>query len=80
MFARLLGNWKIGGVKMKVTIEELCRILDNFPDDYVVKIHDGTTIGAIDKTGKKRTGSAIFVDGGILLIEKPSKIDEMFED
>ena len=65
---------------MKVTVEELCRVLDNFPDDYVVKIHDGLVISAIDELGKKRTGSAIFVDGGILLIEKPSKIDEMFED
>jgi hypothetical protein len=58
---------------MRVTVEELCRILENFPDDYVVKIHDGTIISAIDEMGKKRTGSAIFVDGGIL-------IDEMFED
>ena len=65
---------------MRVTVEELCRILDNFPDDYVVKIHDGTMISAIDGTGKKRTGSAIFVDGGILLVEKPSKVDEMFVD
>ena len=65
---------------MRVTVEELCRILDNFPDDYVVKIHDGTIISAIDEMGKKRTGSAIFVDGGILLIEKPNKIGEMFED
>lgn len=65
---------------MRVTVEELRNILENFSDNYVVKIHDGTTIGAIDETGKKRTGSAIFVDGGILLIEKPNKIDEMFED
>lgn len=65
---------------MRVTIEELCRILDNFPDDYVVKIHDGAIISSINEAGQKRTGSAIFVDGGILLIEKPSKVDEMFED
>ena len=63
----------------RMTVEELMDNLNHFPDDYVIRIYKGESIGAFDENGTKRTGAAIFIDGGILLVEKPSPVDDMFE-
>lgn len=53
-----------------MTVGELIDILKNADNDYVVSISTEKEISAYKKDGTKRTGGAIFIDGGILLCEK----------
>lgn len=53
-----------------MTVAELIDILGQADDDYVVSISTEERISAYKKDGTKRTGGAIFIDGGILLYEK----------
>ena len=53
-----------------MTVAELIDMLGQVDDDYVVSISTEKEISAYKKDGTKRTGGAIFIDGGILLYEK----------
>lgn len=57
-------------VAAEVTVADLKEILADCPDDYVVRVHNSDTISAFDEKGRKRTGGAVFLDNGILLIER----------
>lgn len=57
-----------------MTVAELIDILGQADNDYVVSIST-EEISAYKKDGTKRTGGAIFLDGGMLIYEKDEKVE-----